>query len=204
MAIGTREARRRSGMPTLTDGAAVAKKALVVDSNKDFTGVRNGTFTGTVTLGTLASTGIGGVQYARCTTQFDAVTGTTGATLTNIVGMTSNVIAAGVYIVEAMLDGVSTANSGFKVAIGGTATQTSTEQNATYLTASAVSNGRNTTATSGTAIGGTTAAITHVKITGTVVVNAAGTLTIMAAQNAAHADTTSVYVGSYMKVTRIA
>lgn len=144
-----------------------------------------------------------GTQVARCTTQFDAVSGTTGATLTNIVGLSVPVLAAGIYIVEANLSGTSTSNSGMKVAIGGTHTQTSTEQTAVYNTASAVAVARNATATPGTAIGGTTAAHIAVQIRATVVVNAAGTLTIMAAQNASHADTTSVYVGSYMRVTRI-
>jgi hypothetical protein len=36
-----------------TDGTAEAGKALILDANKDFTGVRNGTLTGTLTAGTL-------------------------------------------------------------------------------------------------------------------------------------------------------
>jgi hypothetical protein len=36
-----------------TNGTAEASKALVLDANKDFTGVRNGTLTGTLTAGTL-------------------------------------------------------------------------------------------------------------------------------------------------------
>jgi hypothetical protein len=36
-----------------TNGTAEASKALVLDSNKDFTGVRHGTFTGTVTGGSI-------------------------------------------------------------------------------------------------------------------------------------------------------
>lgn len=36
-----------------TNGTAEASKALVLDANKDFTGVRHGTFTGTVTGGTI-------------------------------------------------------------------------------------------------------------------------------------------------------
>lgn len=148
---------------------------------------------------TLAS----GTQVARCTTQFDATSGSTGTTLTNIVGLSVPVLAAGIYIVEANLSGVSTSNSGMKVAIGGTHTQTSTAQVAVYNTATATAVGQNGTATPGTAIGGTTAAHIAVQIRATVVVNAAGTLTIMAAQNASHSDTTSVYVGSYMRVTRI-
>ena len=39
-----------------TLGTAEASKALTVDSNKDFTGVRNATFTGTVTIGSDTAT----------------------------------------------------------------------------------------------------------------------------------------------------
>jgi hypothetical protein len=44
-----------------------------------------------------------------------------------------------------------------------------------------------------------TTAILKARITGTCVVALAGTLQLQAAQNAAHADTTSVFVGSFMK-----
>ena len=51
-----------------------------------------------------------------CTTQFDAVTGTTGATLTNIVGLTGiALVASGVYQFQINISGVSTANSGIKL-----------------------------------------------------------------------------------------
>lgn len=36
-----------------TDGTAEASKALILDANKDFTGVRHGTLTGTMTVGTI-------------------------------------------------------------------------------------------------------------------------------------------------------
>jgi hypothetical protein len=39
-----------------TDGTVEAGKAIIVDSNKDFTGVRSGTFTGTVTAEQITST----------------------------------------------------------------------------------------------------------------------------------------------------
>ena len=39
-----------------TDGTVEASKAIILDSNKDFTGVRNGTFTGTVQAEQITST----------------------------------------------------------------------------------------------------------------------------------------------------
>src|SRR5213078_666308 len=68
-------------------------------------------------------------QTKVCTTQFDAVTGTTGATLTNIVGLTGfTLTVAGIYTFDINLSGVSTANSGLKIGFGlTTATLTNLE-----------------------------------------------------------------------------
>lgn len=137
------------------------------------------------------------------TAQFDAVTGTTGVTLTNIAGMSVTVTAAGKYIFQAHVTGTSTANSGVKFAIGGTATATSisyTGKNYNGTTINAISS----TTTKGNAVGAATAVFTNADIYGAIVVNAGGTLTVQAAQNAAHADTTSVYVNGSFRVTRVA
>jgi hypothetical protein len=155
------------------------------------------------TANIVTSTGIGATLGARCTTQFDAVTGTTGTTLTNIVGLTVNVLAAGVYSFDVYLAGTATANSGVKFAIAGTATVTSISYTGANWNGT-TQNARSTTTTGGNAVGAATAVYTDGRITGTVVVNAAGTLTVQAAQNAAHADTTSVYVNSHMVLRRIA
>lgn len=139
----------------------------------------------------------------RVTTQIDAVTGTTGTTLTNIPGLSADVESAGVYCFEAYLPCVSTTNSGIKFAIGGTSTATSisysgAQYNGTTLNANTV------TTTKGNAVGAATTVSTYGVIRGTIVVNAGGTLTVQMAQNAAHADTTSVFVNGYFNVTRIA
>ena len=70
-------------------------------------------------------------------------------------------------------------------------------------TASAVAVQHTTTATTGMTLFGATAAYIAARIFGRITVNAAGTLAVQAAQNAAHADTTSVYVGSRATFTRI-
>lgn len=151
----------------------------------------------------LTDKGIGGTLTARCTAQIDATSGTTGTTLTNVTGMSVNVLAAGVYTIEAYISGVGTANSGMKLAIGGTATATSISYNGKNYDGTTL-NANSTATTLGNAVGAATAAFTDGVILGTIVVNAAGTLTVQFAQNSSHADTTSVYVNSYMKVTRIA
>jgi hypothetical protein len=147
--------------------------------------------------------GVGSSQAARCTTQFDAVTGTTGTTLTNIVGLSLNVLAGASYAFEAYLAGVATTNSGVKFAIGGTATATSISYAGAQTNGTAI-NANTVTTTLGAAVAGATTVWTNGHIRGTIVVNAGGTLTVQAAQNAAHADTTSVYVNSHFNLTRIA
>lgn len=140
-----------------------------------------------------------------CTTQFDAVTGTTGATLTNIVGLTGfSLAAAGVYAFQIHISGVSTVNCGMKLGFGYTTlTATSLESSARGYTASAVAVQHTTTSTTGMTLFGQTAVVIAVDLYGRLVVNAAGTLAVQAAQNAAHADTTSVYVGSWATFQRI-
>jgi len=140
-----------------------------------------------------------------CTTQFDATSGTTGTTLTNITGLTGFNLAAGKkYAFEVYLSTVGTSNSGVKVAFKYTTlTLTSIEYRVLGTTATGVAFSRGTTTTDQTTLFGATTATLGVTITGTLVVNAAGTLAVQAAQNASHADTTSVFVGSWARFTRV-
>lgn len=142
---------------------------------------------------------------SRCTTQFDAVTGTTGATLTNVVGLVTDTLLPGTYKYEITLGTVATANSGLKLGLKqGTASMlTSIEYQAVGFTASGLVCSRGTTATDAATILGSTTAIIRAVVTGTVVVALPGTLQLQAAQNAAHADTTSVFVGSTMTFEKI-
>lgn len=146
-----------------------------------------------------------GAQTKFCTTQFDAVTSTTGATLTNIVGLTGfSLVAAGTYRFEIHIAGVSTANCGMKVGLGYTTlTATSIESMAQGFTASAVACQHTTTSTTGMSLFAATAAYIDVIVRGQLVVLAAGTVAVQMAQNAAHADTTSAYVGSYASFIRV-
>lgn len=144
-------------------------------------------------------------DVSLCTTQFDAVTGTTGATLTNVVGMVTGSLSAGTYRFKINLAGIATANSGLKVGLKfGTASMlTSIESTAKGFTASAVAVQHSTTATDAASLFASTTAVINCVLEGTLVIAIAGTLQLQAAQNAAHADTTSVYVGSHMEFTKI-
>lgn len=146
-------------------------------------------------------------DYSICSTEFDAVTGTTGATLTNVVGMLSGTLVAGrTYKFKLHLSTVATSNSGLKIGLAQTngLTLTSIESAATGFTAAAAATQHSTTATSAASLFASTTAVIKCVIEGTFVVATAGTLQLQAAQNAAHADTTSVYVGSFMEFTEIA
>lgn len=146
-------------------------------------------------------------DVSLCTTQFDAVTGTTGATLTNVVGMTTDAftLTPGTYRFDIHLPGVATSNSGLKVGLkqNNGLTLTSIESTAKGFTASAVAVQHSTTATDAASLFASTTAVIKCEIEGTMVVATAGTIQLQAAQNAAHADTTSVYVGARMAFTRV-
>lgn len=203
--------------PTITGATSLGTGATITAP------VLSGSVTGTYTLAgtptitspTINGATIGGTSTMSagnlngdtkfCTTQFDAVTGTTGTTLTNVVGLTGfSLAAAGTYQYEIVLNGVSTANSGFKVGLGYTTlTATSLEAIGMGFTAAAVAVQHTTTSTTGMSLFAQTAAVIAVRVQGRLVVNAAGTVAVQAAQNAAHADTTSVYVGSYATFNRV-
>jgi len=146
-------------------------------------------------------------DVSLCTTQFDAVTGTTGATLTNVVGLTTDSLslAAGTYKFYIHLSTVATSNSGLKIGLkqNNGLTLTSIESVAKGYTASGVAVQHSTTATDAASLFASTTAVIECVIEGTLVVATAGTIQLQAAQNAAHADTTSVYTGSFMTFTKV-
>ena len=181
--------------------------------------VLSGTATGTYTLagtGTLTSPAINTATIttptiagaivqdtAFCTTQFDATSGTTGTTFTNVVGMSLTVVA-GTYLFDVMLPGVSTANNGCKYCFKYTTTVVTTlEATGMEFTASAVAVQHTTTTSDQASLAASTAANIYTRITGRMVVGTGGTVALQAAQNASHGDTTSVYVGASMTFKRI-
>lgn len=164
------------------------------------------------------TTSISGDGFARSLPDGANSTGntlTTGATistaqvdrasstvLTNITGLTANVVSGGTYLFEAYITGTATANGGAKFAINGTATATSVSYTGSNLNGT-TNNATTTTIILGNAVGASTAVLTNATIRGAIVVNAGGTLNVQIAQNASHADTTSAYINSYFLIMRV-
>ena len=195
-------------------------------TNKTLTApVLSGSVTGTYTLAgtpTITSPAINGATIGgvstmsagnidgdikRCTSDVTWATGAGSTTLANITGLTSIALVAGAtYAFDVNLQTNCSTNGGISVAFKyTTATLTSIQLNATTIAAASLANARNTTTTDATKfVDNKTAAWLNVRLTGTMVVNAAGTLAVQAAQNTDHADTTTVYAGSTARFTRIA
>lgn len=144
-------------------------------------------------------------DYSRCTTQFLADSNNTGTTLTNVEGMVTDTLLPGTYEFEIHLITTATANSGLKIGLKfGTASMLSRiDARTKAFTASAIATTTFTTATDAASIIAATTAYTGAEVKGTLVVSASGTLQLQAAQNASHADDTTVEVGSYMVFRKI-
>ena len=145
-------------------------------------------------------------DVSMCDTLFDVDSGTTGTTLTNVSGMVTGELRPGTYRFYIHLDCLSTANSGLKVGLKfGTASMlTSIAAVSRAFTATGVGVARATTATDAASIQASTAAIINNVIEGTLVVALPGTLQLQAAQNASHADNTTIYTTSFMIFEKIA
>lgn len=131
----------------------------------------------------------------RVTSQFDK---TSDTTLANITGLSVTVEAGKTYNFEAVLYTTSHTSGGIKAAIAGTATATAVIYEAVVNALGGVFTMTTSRATAlGTAIAEVTAvAAGRITITGTITVNAGGTLTVQFAQNASHATASSVLIGS--------
>jgi lysophospholipase L1-like esterase len=140
------------------------------------------------------------IQQSRVSTQFDK---TSSTALANITGLTASLAAGKTYRFEAILYTTSNVAGGVQFAIAGTSTATSIIYE--DLVNDANTNAAQTRATAlATAVGGVTAVTNaYSKITGTITVNAAGTLTVQFAQNASNGTASSVLVGSTFVVTQI-
>jgi len=139
---------------------------------------------------------------ARNSAQFDK---TSDTTLANITGLTRNVEAGRTYAFTAVLYTTSNVAGGVKAAIGGTATATSIVYEAEVKDGSTFPALGTTRATSlATTVGDVTAVTAaRITITGTIVVNKAGTLTVQFAQNASNGSASSVLVNSSFQLIPI-
>ena len=122
------------------------------------------------------------------------VTKTSSTTLSNLTGLVQT-LAVGTYRFRVVLQCLSTANGGTKVAFNYTA-PTSLQCEALVYTASAVAVTRVITTTDQASLVAATVANICIILEGTVVVATAGTVQVQGAQNASHSDTTTYYAGS--------
>jgi hypothetical protein len=133
-------------------------------------------------------------------TQFDK---TSDTTLANVTGLTRNVEAGRTYGFEAVLYTTSNVAGGVKAAIAGTATATSVIYEAVTEDGGTIG-AQSRTTTLGSAVGAvTTVTAAKITITGTIVVNAAGTLTVQFAQNAINIAASSVLINSTFRLIPI-
>jgi len=143
---------------------------------------------------------LGGAK--NCTAQVDR---NNSAALTNITGLGVALLAGATYTFTAYIPGTATANCGEKFGIGTSDTLTATSMSAAVRVQNAATIvGDGIVTALNTGFGGSNSVFTYAIIAGTIVVNAAGTLTIQIAQNTSHADTCSAYVNGNMTVTRVA
>lgn len=150
----------------------------------------NKTITDAIDTGTVVSSAI------------SATSGGTGTTLTNITGLSVAVTAAKTYAFRAYVTGTSTTNSGVKFAFANSGSTTSASYTCIQNNGT-TQNAHTTTTTMGNAVGAATTVFTDAECWGTIVVNAAGNLTMQFAQNASHSDTTTVNANGWMAVTRL-
>lgn len=205
--LGTDTATQLGFLAGVTAGTAAASKALVLDGSGNIATITSATIT-TLTATTINATtfngtvvGVGASKAAICSATISATSGTTGTTLTNVTGMTV-ALTAGTWAISAYLQTISTANSGLKLALaysGTTTTAVYTGEQWNGTTQGA----HTTTTTIGNAVAAATAVTTDASISGTIVVSTAGNLTLQFAQNASHADTTSVFINSNIVATRV-
>ncbi len=160
--------------------------------------------TSTLSTGTLGGDLINS-SMKRCSAD---VTFTSNVVLADVTGLTGIALTAGAtYAFEINLQTNMSTNGGIAAAFKfTTATLTSLQLKSTLLAASSMVNeARFTTATDAALWFDTVAAaFLEIRVVGTMVVNAGGTVAIQACQGTSHGDTTTVYAGSTARFTRIA
>ncbi len=171
---------------TLT-GPASSGTAATLANAETFT---NKTLTDFIDNGTTVSSAI------------SATSGTTGTTLTNIPGLSVAVTAGKTYAFMARVTGTSTTNGGVKFAFANSGSTTSASYTCIQNNGT-TQNAHSGTTTMGNAVAATTTVFTDAQCWGVVVVNAGGNLTMQFAQNASHADTTTVDANGFMSVRRL-
>ena len=142
------------------------------------------------------------VQKTRVSTQFDV---TNSATLVDVTGLTANVAAGATYKFKLIVYGACDIVAGLQIAFAGTATATAIIYQGVFGEAASpvLNTNRATALATGCPVGSGSTAPYSI-FTGTITVNAAGTLTVqMAEEVATPATTASILVGSNFVVEQI-
>ena len=126
----------------------------------------------------------------------------TSTTLTAVTGLTANLVAGATYQIDIYLAVTNNNTGGIKLALGGTATATNVLIDTQVFNTTTLTGEVNITALA-TPLVNLAVAGTLVFITGSITVNAAGTLTLQAAQNTSNATPLTVANGSYLSLTRL-
>ena len=196
--MSTQYIARRSGvLPHATAKAGAAPIYVDSDDNKlKFIPAGSGTTEYEITDNSA-------LQMKVSTAAFDVDSGTTGTTLTNVTGLTGiNLIAGATYKFKVFCSTITlTVNCGAKAAFKLTnATLTSIDARVRQSTdtdnSGAVSTSFTTTTDQATWFAQNAVVYTNFSIEGTLTVGTAGTIAVQLAQNAAHADNTTVAAGA--------
>lgn len=165
----------------------------------------------------IAGNGLPAASTAQATTFQVAQTGSFGAicttalaltnqnTLTQVPGMTVNVNAGATYMVDMYLSVAASAGGGIAVNLGqGTATAATATLDTWLYNTTTVSGQGNTLALT-TSLPTFTGIVTAVTTSGSFICTKSGTISVFVGQNTGGtASTTTVNVGSYLNLTRLA
>jgi hypothetical protein len=147
-----------------------------------------------------SATGVGQSVLASSTTQ-TALSSTT--TLTAITGLAVPVASGATYYCTTYMPITANASGGVQVAFAGSGGMTATSANYQALTmTSTVNEAMTNTTTFGNGVGGYTGAATNVNLSGTIVVNAGGSIVVEGAQNASNSNATTFLANSSLVCLR--
>ena len=187
---------RAAGGRTYFINSTPTASAYLIDTSSDNTGIYK-VANGVLGIGPFSLTFYQWAGQSRVTSNFDTGNSTT---LANITGLTTTLTAGRTYSFSAIIPTTSNVAAGVKFAIAGTATATDITYEAIVYSAGAV-----VAQTRASALATTVGAVTAVtaaycQITGTITVNAGGTLTIQMAQNVGNATGSVALRGSSLFV----
>lgn len=176
----------------------------IIDASSTQT-LTNKTLTSPTITGATTSASING-DYKSLAATATFTSNTVAATLT---GFSWSVVAGATYLFEVNLPTTMTTNGGLTTSFKLTTATLTSIQYQTYAStatdnSTAVSTQGTTTTDATKVFDSKTAAYTDVKVFGTMVVNAAGTFAWQVCQNTSNTDTTSVLLGAFAKLVRVA